>query len=205
MPTDGADFGRIKACYGKAFTAARIGASESDVAEIAVAGVERDIRHAGGAPSFQATIDLLVEVTKSPVGGRERLLAGVDAINREFGAASFTRYVSSAAETLGLECLRKGSSPSRDSLAALVLGKLIESRCCDGITPYITRNRTQSVAESGRIVTAIKEHVRPSGSLSSLASRMLNGSAKGLPEKAPKASRVSHVASDLRNEVIGSA
>lgn len=203
MPTDGADFGRIKACYGKAFTAARVGASESAVAEIAILGVERDIRHGGGAPSFKATIELLIDVTCSRVQPRERLLAGIDALNRQFADSSFTRYVSSAAESLGLECLRNGVAPSGEQLATLVLGKLIDSRCCDGITPYITRNRTQSIAESARIVESVKGRVRQSGTLTSLAGRMLNASAKGLPEKAPKANRVSHQASDLQNEVIG--
>lgn len=64
MPTDGADFGRSKACYGKAYTAARMGAEDSQVAEIIACGVERDIRRDGGSPAFSPAVDLLVLVSK---------------------------------------------------------------------------------------------------------------------------------------------
>ena len=33
MPTDGADFGGMKACYGKVYTALRAGADDADVAD----------------------------------------------------------------------------------------------------------------------------------------------------------------------------
>ena len=42
MPTDGADFGRTKPCYGKAYTMAREGAEDADVAECAIRSVEID-------------------------------------------------------------------------------------------------------------------------------------------------------------------
>jgi hypothetical protein len=64
MPTDGADFGRSKACYGKAYTAARMGVEDSQVAEIIVCGVERDIRRDGGSPVFSPAVDLLVLVSQ---------------------------------------------------------------------------------------------------------------------------------------------
>lgn len=44
MPNDGADFGRTRPCYGKAFTMARDGADDADIAECAMRGVELDIR-----------------------------------------------------------------------------------------------------------------------------------------------------------------
>ena len=91
MPTDGADFGRMKACYGKAYSMVRDGADDSDVAETVMRGVERDIRRDGGAPAFPVAVDLLVLISSCGDDGGARLLTAADNIRRDFVESPLTR------------------------------------------------------------------------------------------------------------------
>jgi hypothetical protein len=116
MPTDGADFGRTKACYGKPYSAARIGADNSEIAEILAAGIERDIRRDGGLLAFSSAIDLLVAI--SITANESQLLNGVEQMGREFADSSLTRYVSAAAEVIGLDAISHGQRLSRQSSAS---------------------------------------------------------------------------------------
>lgn len=201
MPTDGADFGRMKSCYGKAYTAAKTGATNAEVAEISIKGLERDIRSGGGAPSFNATVDLVLMAVNG--GGERRLLKGVETLNTCHADASLTRHLSDAAAKVGLDCLRRGATPNREEVGARILAQVVAGRCNDPMAAYITKNRTQSVAESSKIINGINARVLASDSLRDLTRRTLNSSADGMPARAPRVRQVRHDAVALNNEVIG--
>ena len=197
MPTDGADFGRIKACYGKAYTGARQGAADSEVAEVVIAGLELDIRRDGGLPGFGQAIDIVESAKDAP-----RLFEATERLRILHGDCPLTRYLAAAVEKIGLANINAGQKSSREKLETAVLTQIAASRCCDGMIPYVTKNRTQSVAESSRIIGSITQKVNASPTMANLAQRMRNAPANGRPEKAPKALRVNHSATALANEVI---
>lgn len=200
MPTDGADFGRMKACYGKAYTAARLGAEDGEVAEIVSLGEERDIRRDGGSPAFSPAVDLIVIVSESTAESRcHQLLAGVDGLRRDFADSSLTRYFAAAAETIGLTVVNEGRGLSRMDAAVMLLIHFWRSRCGDGMTSYLTKNRTQSVAQSLAIVGSITSNLARTNALRCLAARMLNASPSGLPAKTPKQPPIEHSAYALNN------
>lgn len=202
MPTDGADFGRMKACYGKAYSAARSGADASEVASIVVLGVERDIRRDGGAPAFGPAVDFLVLAAQSSAENRcNQLLTGVDMLNREYADSPLTRYVADAAAHIGVTCINEGFALSRQIAAERLIAHLARSRCCEGMTPYLTRNLTQFASSSRAIVSNVDAEI--SKKVRDLAARMLNGSPNGIPAKAPKAIPITHSAAALNDEVIG--
>jgi hypothetical protein len=199
MPTDGADFGRIKACYGKAYTGARQGAADEEVAEVVVAGLERDIRRDGGLRGFNEAIELIVSA-----GNRNQLMEGTARLRILNGDCSLTRHLAAAAEKIGLANLNERKALSREAAEKAVLTQIARSRCCDGMVPYVAKNRTQSVPESIKIIGSIESEVHRSGSLADLARRIRNAPVNGNPAKAPRAPRVSHSAAALSGEVIGS-
>lgn len=204
MPTDGADFGRMKACYGKAYTASRLGADNADVAAIVVLGVERDIRRDGGAPAFCPAVNLLVQASQSSeTDGCNQLLASVDILRREFADSPLTRYLASAVEQVGLAAINEGQCFSTLDAAKELLAHLARSRCCDGMAAYLTKHRTNSVSQSQALLASISASISGLSSLDNLAERMLSSSSKGMPAKPPKASPITHLASVLKDEVIG--
>ena len=113
MPTDGADFGRTRPCYGRAYTMARDGADNADVAECVMRGVELDIRRDGGAPAYPVAVDLLTLASSGGLSD-QKLLAGVDAIRRDFVDSPLTRHFAAAVETIGLSAIVEGRSLSRE-------------------------------------------------------------------------------------------
>ena len=201
MPTDGADFGRTKPCYGKAYTMAREGAEDADVAECAIRGVEIDIKRDGGVPAFSLIVDLLVRACDGADNGR-RLLMGVDEICRDFADSPLTRHFTAAAERIGLEAIAQGRPLLPQQVAENLIVKFAESRCCDGMLGYVARHRTKDFEASLGIVGSIKSKLDQAPSMSDLAARMLNGSKKGMPAKAVKVAPVTHSAESLNNEEI---
>ncbi len=199
MPTDGADFGRTRPCYGKSYTMARDGADDAAVAEFVVRGVELDIKRDGGAPAFRTAVELLMVASSS--GNSRQLLSGADAIGRNFVDSPLTRHIAAAVETLGLSALAEGHSLSAEHASEKLLVQIAESRCCDGMTGYIARNRTKDLAASQEIVASIKAHLPQTYAVRDLAARMLNCSPKGLPARAPKASPMAHTVAGLDEEI----
>ena len=204
MPTDGADFGRMKACYGAAYTSARTGAKDAEVAEIAALGVERDIRRDGGSPAFCQAVDLLVLISQSADENRSvHLLTTIDNLGREFADFPLTRYVADAAGKIGLTVINEAQRLSRVEAAGALLTHLARSRCLDGMVPYLTKNLTQSVERSIAFVNSVATNLPATNTFQSLAARMLNATPCGLPAKAPKRAPIEHSASALNDEVIG--
>ena len=202
MPTDGADFGRMRYCYGKAYTMARDDADNADVAECAMRGVERDIKRDGGAPAFPVAVDLLV-LASAGGGSGQKLLASADAIRRDFADSPLTRHFAAAVETLGLSVIEDGLSLSRQKAEEMLLVQVAESRFCDcELTAYLARNRTKDLAAARAIVDSIKSKLSQTAAVRDLGARMRNGSAKGLPAKAAKVAPVTHSAESLNNEEI---
>ncbi|MFO1500197.1 MAG: hypothetical protein U1G07_17710 [Verrucomicrobiota bacterium] len=204
MPTDGADFGRMKACYGKAYAAARDGADDSQVAEIVALGLERDIRRDGGSPAFVQAVGLLVRASES--GGEDgtiQLLDGGDSLNRQFADWSLTRNVVSAAQAIGVAVINRGGILTAQEASECLLTHLAQSRCCDNMIPYLTRNRTHSVAKSQAITGSIATHVAINPSLRDLAARMLNASDCGLPPRVARLPPIDHSASALNEITLG--
>jgi hypothetical protein len=200
MPTDGADFGRMRACYGKAFSAARAGADNGDVAEMVARGLERDIRWAGGLPAFLPAIDLLVLVSQYPdASRRSQLLHDVERLARNYADSPLTRHVADAAARIGLKSINEGRALSRASAAEMMLSDLGKSLCCDCLTPYLTRNLTQSTKWSAQITASIAEKLPATNALKDLVSRMLKASPSGLPAKAQKAPPIEHSADALNS------
>ena len=200
MPTDGADFGCMKACYGKAYSSARCGADDADVAEIVARGIERDIRRDGGLPAFLPAVELVVLVSQCPDASRShQLLDGVDRLGRDFAESPLTRHIADAAAKIGLASINDGRALSRAEVAEMMLAHFGKSRFSDGMTPYLTRNRTQSVHLSAAIVTSIAEKLRSTDALRDLAARMLKASPSGLPAKSLKAPPIEHSAVALNS------
>ncbi len=198
MPTDGADFGRIKACYGKAYTGARQGVADAEVAEVVVAGLERDVRRDGGLRGFNDAIAIVVDSSN-----RNQLLEATARLRIMHGDCSLTRHLAAAAEKVGLTRLNNRQAMSVESAEKAVLTHIARSRCGDGMIPYVTKNRTQSVSESTKIIDSIHDKVSRSHALANLAQRIRTGPKDGMPSKALGLSRVTHSAEALASEVIG--
>ena len=196
MPTDGADFGRTRPCYGKAFTMTRDAADDGDVAECVIRGVELDIKRDGGAPSFKDAVALIVTGSSS-----QMLLLGADGIRQKFVDSPLTRHLAEGAVKVGLGALKLGKRYSTEQAAQALIIQLGVSRCCDGMVGYITRHRTKNVAESQTLINSIKEKLPATHAAQSLASRMLNCSPKGLPRRPPKGPRLEHTAQGLDEEL----
>lgn len=197
MPTDGADFGRAKACYGAAFTAGRVGADDAVVADIVARGLEREVRMSGGMPAFNPAAQMLAEISNWPGGaGIHQLLSGVDALVRQFSESALTRDVADAALKVGLARLREGRAISAGGASVLLLAEIGKGRC-DQLSGYLTRNRTQCPEASAAIISSIKVELCSAASLRDLADRMGKGSAKGLPARAPKTLPIEHSAEAL--------
>lgn len=201
MPTDGADFGRTRPCYGKAYTMARDGADNSDVAECVMRGVELDIKRDGGAPAFPVAVDILLLACSSG-GNHQQLKAGVETIRRNFVDSPLTRHFAEAVAKIGLAAIAEGRGLTREQAERMLLVQIAESRCCDGMAGYVARKRTNNVAASLAIVESIKSELGHTVAVRDLASRMRNCSSKGMPAKAAKAAPVKHSAESLNNEEL---
>ena len=178
---------------------ARDGADDAAVAECVVRGVELDIKRDGGAPAFRTAVELLIVVSSG--GSSRQLLSGVDMIAKDFVDSPLTRHITAAVETLGLSALAEGDRLSAEHASEKLLVQIAESRCCDGMTGYIARNRTKDLAASKAIVSSIKTKLARTDAVRDLAVRMRNCSPKGLPERARKADPVSHTAEGLNEEI----
>ena len=178
---------------------ARDGADDADVAECVMRGVELDIKRDGGAPAFPVAAELLVVASNG--GNNQQLLSGVDAIRRDFVDSPLTRHIAAAVETLGLSALSEGRSLTAEHASEKLLVQIAESRCCDGMTGYIARNRTKDLAVSRAIIDSVKAKLSQTDAVRDLAGRMRNCSPKGLPARAPKAAPVTHTAEGLNEEI----
>jgi hypothetical protein len=178
---------------------ARDGADDASVAEYAVRGVELDIKRDGGAPAFPVAVELLMIASSS--GNRQQLLSGVDAIGSDFVDSPLTRHIVDAVEKLGLTALAEGHPLSAERASEKLLVHIAESRCCDGMTGYLARNRTKDYAASLTLVGSIKAKLPQTDAVHDLAARMRNCSPKGLPARAPKAEPVAHTAEGLNEEI----
>lgn len=199
MPTDGADFGRTRPCYGRAYTMARDGADEAAVAECVMQGVELDIKRDGGAPAFPVAVELLVLASNG--GNSHDLLSGVDTIGSSFVDSPLTRHIADAVEKLGLAALAERKPLSAEGASEKLLVHIAESRCCDGMMGYIARNRTGDLAASQKIVGLIKAELPQTHAVFDLAARMRNCSPKGMPARPPKTVPVIHTAAGLDEEI----
>lgn len=204
MPTDGADFGHRKTCYGKAFSQARAGADPTEVARLLVRGVERDIQKSGGIPVFNPLIDALVLMTQQgmaagPAAMQERLAV----LGEQFADSSLTRYLVAVAEQVGLEALQNNRPLSSERAAERILAGLAESRGCEGLANYVARGPANSITVANEQVRTVRRETNRSADMSDLVKRMLAGSERGLPAKAARVKRISHDAADLNNAVIG--
>jgi hypothetical protein len=199
MPTDGADFGRKRACYGKAYIMARESANDADVAECVMRGVELDIKRNGGAPAFPVAVDLLVVASLS--GNSQQLLSGVDAIRTNFVDSPLTRDIAAAVETLGLSACSGARPMSVEQASEKLLVHLGASRCCDGLVAYVARHRTKDIAASLAVIASIKAKLGQTDAVRDVAGRMRNCSSKGLPARAPKTARLDHTAEGLDEEL----
>ncbi len=199
MPTDGADFGRMKACYGKVYTALRAGADDADVAELAVRGVEREVRHGGGAPAFVPAVHLAVLISRQASdSSSQQLVRSIDELARLHGESSLTRSVLCAVEKVALAALSEGVSLSLLTASKLTITQMAR-RCCDGMSGYATRHRTHSITATESLIGSVSDKLLSAPSCGDLASRMLNANAKGLPAKAARGPRLDHSAESLNN------
>lgn len=199
MPTDGADFGRTRPCYGKAYIMAREGAADADVAECIMRGVEPDIRRDGGAPSFCPAVELLMLATASC--SRSQILDGVDMIQRDFMDFSLTRHFASATEKVGLSAINEGRALSRQEASERLLVQFAESRCCDSVVGYAARYSAETTAANEQPKDSINSHLSQTAAVRDLAERMQRCSPKGLPARAAKVEPVSHTADGLNEEL----
>jgi hypothetical protein len=178
---------------------ARDGADDAAVAECVVRGVELDIKRDGGLPAFRTAVELLVVASSG--GNIHQLLSGVNAIGRDFVDSPLTRHITNAIEKIGLSALAEGHSLTPEDASVKLLVQFAESRCCDGMTGYIARNRTKDLAGSQAIVGSIKGNLARTDAVHDLAARMRNCSPKGLPARALKAEPVAHTAAGLNEEI----
>ncbi len=199
MPTDGADFGRMKSCYGKVYTALRAGVHDADVAELAVRGVERDIRRDGGALVFGPAVQVAVLISsQASANSAQQLVRNTDELARLYSEDSLTRYVLSAVEKVTLSALNEGASLSPQGAAEGIIAQIARSRC-EGMSGYATRHRTHSIPATESLIKSVSNKLLTAPSLGDLASRMLNASTKGLPAKPSRAMRINHSAEGLNN------
>ena len=180
---------------------ARDGADNADVAECVMRGVELDIRRDGGAPAFRVAVELLVACGGG--GSDRRLLAGVDAIHRDFVDSTLTRHFAAAVEKIGLSAIAEGRPLTHPKAAEMLLAHFAQSRCCDSkLSGYLARNRTKDIAASHAIVASINSQLEQTAAARDLAVRMLNCSPKGRPARATKVAPVTHSAESLNSEEI---
>ena len=199
MPTDGADFGRMKACYGKVYSALRACADDADVAELAVKGVGRDIRRDGGAPAFVPAVQLAVLISRQASGSSShQLVRNIDDLARVHAESSLTRLVLSATEKVALAAQSEGIALSPLQASERIIAQMARGRC-EGMSGYATRHRTHSIAGTESLIGAVSDKILSAPSCRDLASRMLNASAKVLPAKAARAPRINHSAEGLNN------
>lgn len=199
MPTDGADFGRTRPCYGKAFTMARDGADEADVAETIGKGVELDIRRDGGAPAFRIAVDILMAASNGR--GVSELVSDVDGMRKAFADSPLTRHLANATDTIAQNARMAGRILSQQQAAEALIAQIGISRCCDGMTGYVARNRTKNFVTAQRVVDGFKQALPQTMAVRDLAIRMLNCSLKGLPARPPRAARVNHSVEGLGEEL----
>jgi hypothetical protein len=178
---------------------ARDGADDLAVAECVIRGVELDIKRDGGAPAFPVAVDLLVVASLSR--NSQQLLSDVDAIRKDFVNSPLTRHIAAAVETLGLSALAGERPMSVEQASEKLLVQIAESRCCDGMTGYVARNRTKDIAASLAVVGSIKAKLGQTDAVRDVAERMRNCSSKGLPARAPKTARLAHTAEGLNEEL----
>lgn len=189
----------MKACYGKVYTALRAGAAEADVAELAVRGVERDIRRDGGAPAFAPAVHLAVLIScQTSASSPQQLIRNIDHLARQYGEFSLTRQILSATQKVVLAALSEGVSLSAFEASRRAIAQMACS-CCEGMSGYVTRHRTRSIKATESLIGSVSNKLLAAPSLGDLASRMLNASAKGLPAKAPRSPRINHSAESLNN------
>lgn len=200
MPTDGADFGTARICFGKAYVMARNGADDADLSACVMLGVERLIRFQSGAPAFRVVVQTLVVASRTSEGGAQ-LLRDLERVSREFADSPLTRDLVAAAETIGLTAISKRASFSQYEAAESLLVHVGQTRC-DAMLTYIVRHRTGNLAEGRSVVESIKSHHGRAPSTHDLATRMLCYSEKGLPAKAAKIAPVSHTAEGLNNDEL---
>ena len=204
MPTDGADFGKMKACYGKLYSALRAGAGDMEIADLAVRCVEREIRFDRGAPAFGPAVQLAVLVSDQPTGSKsQQLLRNADHLNKVYGNSPLTRHIVSATEKVVLTAERDGISLSTHEAARLITAQIARSRC-EGMSAYATRHRTHSIRATESLLGSVSGKILFAPSLDGLAARMLNANAKGLPARPPRASRIDHSAEGLNNTSLES-
>lgn len=199
MPTDGAAFGRMRPCYGKAYIMARDVAEDADIAECIMRGVELDIRRDGGAPAFSAAVELLMVATVS--GNKLQILDGVDMLQRNFVDFPLTRCFASASEKVGLSAINEGRALSRQEASERLLVQFAEIRCCDSVIGYAKRHPANVPAANEKPRDSIKTHLSHTAGVRDLADRMQRCSPKGLPARAPKASPVAHTAEGLNEQI----
>lgn len=178
---------------------ARDGADSADVAECVMRGVELDIRRDGGAPAYSAAVEILLAATAG--GDSQQVLKGADVLNRTFVDSPLTRHFAKAVELVGLSAIANGHALSWQEASEKLLAQFAESRCCDGMTGYIARNRTKAMGGSQAIVESIKSHLGHTASVRDLAERMQRCSANGLPARAAKVAPVAHTADGLNEEL----
>jgi hypothetical protein len=206
MPTDGANFGRMKACYGKAYTAARVGADEAEVAPILVAGLERDIRREPDFLALRPVVELVATLsrctTTEPHELCRRLLNGVQQLERKHAGSGLTRDAAAAATRVGLSSINEHRELTLQRAAEAVLTEIVRSRCLDPMTPYITKHRTHSPSEAHRVVAAIADATGASPELSDLVARVLK-SPTCVPARQRRERRPLEYSDEaLNNEVI---
>jgi hypothetical protein len=179
---------------------ARDGAHAVDIAECVMKGVELDIKRDGGAPAFLTAVDTLLVGAMS--GDGVKLLAGVDLIQRTYADSPLTRHLAAAVQSVGLEAIAESRGLSRKEASKLLLARIAESRCCDGMVGYVAKNRTHNIGESQRIIDSIKDALPMTAAATDLADRMLNCSEKGIPSRPVKLQAVDHSAKSLNDEEL---
>jgi hypothetical protein len=131
MPTDGADFGRRVHCYGIACTAAVKGADCAEAADLAVAGLERDVRRSRGVPSFKELVALLANVTQHPINARKILLDETENLSSTYADSSLTHHIIAATEKIGLTFINNRISLTPQKAAKEILARFLKGRCAD--------------------------------------------------------------------------
>lgn len=204
MATDGADFGKMKACYGRVYTALRVGADDAAVADLTVRCLEREVRFDRGAPAFEPAVQLATLVSgQDAANGSQQLVRTIDRLARALGASPLTRDILSAAEKITLAALRDGAALSRNEAGKAIIAQVVRSRC-EGMSAYTTRHRTHSIKATEILIDSVSSKVRATPSLHDFATRMLNGTAKGMPAKPARLSRIDHSAEGLNSTSLES-
>jgi hypothetical protein len=206
MPTDGTDFARRKACYGRFYTASKDGVPVAVLGSIALEGLARDIRRDGGLPAFRPLVEHLVGIMIPGLLGnddmRKQLMDGVDHIDQELADFSLTRDACGVARKVGLEALSGGIDPSEESIKSHLVAGLVKSRCLDRASPYITRHRTRSIHGTEQLTKTVAQATLPNALILAEA---IYKSPKGVPPRGwdgTSSTAIEHTATALNNEVI---